>query len=232
MTAFVLVHGAFRGGWSFDPVRVELEERGHLAFAPTLTGMEGRNERRVDGRAPITLGDWVVDIARVLDVEDLTDVVLVGHSQGGIVVSAVAEQHPQRLARLVYLDAPVARPGERAVDLWGSPADPRSLPAADVWLDPQPCGDDSGLSEELRQWIDARLCATPFGPSIDVIIGREPEVDARYVFCSRTPETFPSAATRARFDSESVGYRVVDGPHDVALSDPTLVADLLIELSR
>lgn len=222
MTAFVLIHGAFRGGWSMEPVVDALGRRGHRAVAPTLRGMDGTGSP-----ATVRLADWVSDAMAAADELGGSPVVVVGHSQGGMVASAAAARHPERILELVYLDAPVARPGERGVDLSGvAPPDP--LPPADAWIPPRPLGDDCGLEAPLRDWVDARLVATPLGPSLDVIVDRPPAVRARYAFCERTPPGFPSSVTRSRFDRLGVPYRRLAAPHDVALAAPEMVVELLL----
>ena len=129
MTSFVLVHGAFRGGWAWGRVRRLLSAQGHEVFSPSLTGMGDRAHLRPE---PLGLSVWVDDVVALVVTEDLTDVVLVGHSQGGMVISAVAERLPGPLAHLVYLDAPVAQPGDRGVDLSGPLPPGVDLPGAET----------------------------------------------------------------------------------------------------
>ncbi len=102
------MHGAFRGGWSWDRVRPLLEAAGHDVHTPTLS------------ETATGLDVWVDEVAACVDSDD---VVLVGHSQGGVVVREVAMRHPQQVRHLVYLDAAVPDPGERAVDLGAGAAD-------------------------------------------------------------------------------------------------------------
>lgn len=229
MTTFLLVHGAFRGGWAFGGVRRQLHHRGHDAFAPSLRGM---GERREPPGTEVRLADWVDELAALLDAEDASDVVAVGHSQGGMVISALASRHPERLAGLVYLDAPVARPGDRGVDLLGGPRLANDqLPPASTWLEPTPIDADAGLPADLTAWVNRRLCATPLGPSLDVVLDEPSVLPARYAFCSATPLGYPSTVTRARFDAGGTPYRLLDAPHDVAIAQPELVAALLEEFA-
>jgi pimeloyl-ACP methyl ester carboxylesterase len=100
--AFVLVHGAWHGGWCWKKVAPLLRAAGHDVFTPTLTGL---GERVHLLASEIDLATHVDDVLGVLEYEDLTNVVLVGHSYGGMVISGVAERAGSRLARLVYLDA-------------------------------------------------------------------------------------------------------------------------------
>src|SRR4051812_23108269 len=115
MTTFVLVHGSRHGGWSWKRVAPLLRAAGHDVFTPTLTGVG----ERVHLAAPeVDLHLHVTDVANVLAFEDLTDVVLVGHSYAGMVITGVAEVASERLRQLVYLDALVPEAGQSAFDVW------------------------------------------------------------------------------------------------------------------
>lgn len=227
--SFVLVHGAFRGGWAWTRVRALLQAEGHDVHTPSLTGMGDRAHLRP---SPLGLDVWVDDVASLLVTHDLTDVVLAGHSQGAIVLAALAARSVvgERIRHVVYLDAPVPQPGERGVDLNGPLPGDVTLPEPDVWLAPSPLDGSCGLDADDIDWVNARLCHTPVGPSLDVIVPLDaPPVDipATYVFCDRTPAHFPSVATRRRFDESGVAYLSWDAPHDVALTDPARVVELL-----
>ncbi len=111
MATFVLIHGAFRGGWSFQFVQERLQAQGHTVFAPSLTGAGDRGHLIASVQG---LDTWTQDITRLLESEDLKAVILVGHSMGGFVATAVSEGAAERIAHLVFLDAPVPRPGETA----------------------------------------------------------------------------------------------------------------------
>ncbi|QCH24274.1 alpha/beta fold hydrolase [Mycobacteroides salmoniphilum] len=114
MTTYVLVHGAFHGGWCWDRLTPILEAAGHEVYAPSLTGL---GDRAAELGPEVGLDAHVSDIAGLIADEDLTDVVLVGHSYAGIVITAVADQIPSRIALLVYLDTFVAHDGEAVADI-------------------------------------------------------------------------------------------------------------------
>ena len=111
MAAFVLVHGAWHGGWCWRFVRPLLG--GHEVFTPSLTGL---GDRRHLARLDIDLDTHVEDVVSILEMEDLKDVVLVGHSYGGMVITGVADRAHARIRRLVYLDAFVPESGKCALD--------------------------------------------------------------------------------------------------------------------
>lgn len=233
MATFVLIHGAFRGGWAWQRVRRLLQAEGHEVFAPSLTGA-GERAHLCD--AAITLETWINDVVALLEAEDLRDVILVGHSQGGVVIAAASERCAARLAHLVYLDAPVPNDGQAAVDLL--PAEVRAhfgnAPRA-AMLPPSPLQTDGEFSAAEVQWINARLTAQVTAPSYEPVRLSNAAALAlprTYVFCARTPDFFPSSFTRRRFDAEGVPYRLLDAGHDVMLSQPALVAALLGELVK
>jgi pimeloyl-ACP methyl ester carboxylesterase len=113
---FVLVHGAYAGGWAWRKVIPLLASAGHAVYATTATGM-GDRVHLAD--PAINLDTYITDVVNVLEYEDLSDVTLVGHSFGGFIISGVAERVPERLAQLVYLDAIVPKDGQTNYQFWG-----------------------------------------------------------------------------------------------------------------
>jgi pimeloyl-ACP methyl ester carboxylesterase len=113
MANFVLVHGAWIGGWYWRPIAQKLRAAGHEAYAPTLTGL---GERIHLMNPSINLDTHVTDVVNVIKEEGLSDVVLVGHSYGGMVVTGVADALPDKITSLVYLDAFVPKNGEALVN--------------------------------------------------------------------------------------------------------------------
>src|SRR3954452_7009581 len=114
MTAFVLIHGSYQGGWIWQRVATRLRAMGHAVYAPT---MEGCGERRHQLRPGIDTSTYVAEIADLLFYEDLRDVVLVGTSSGGMVVCGAAEAMRHRVGRLVLVVALALFNGERARDI-------------------------------------------------------------------------------------------------------------------
>jgi pimeloyl-ACP methyl ester carboxylesterase len=112
---FVLVHGAWCGGWWMSRLARALRRRGAEVFAPTLTGL---GEREHLASPEVGLNTHIQDILAVLHYEDLRDVVLVGHSYGGAVATGVADRARDRIRRLIYFDAFVLRDGQSLADLW------------------------------------------------------------------------------------------------------------------
>jgi pimeloyl-ACP methyl ester carboxylesterase len=116
---FLFVHGAWDGGWDYAKVDSLLSAGGDMVYRPTLTGL---GERVHLSNANINLSTYIADIMNVIKFENLHNVILVGHSYGGMVISGVAEQMPERISQLIYLDAMVPNDGESAQavcgDIW------------------------------------------------------------------------------------------------------------------
>src|SRR5437868_5599919 len=113
-STFVLVHGSWHGGWCWRRVADRLEKRGHKVFAPTLTGLG----ERVHLLTPkVDLDTHITDVVNLIKFEDLYDVVLVGHSYAGCVISGVAEQMLPAISSIVFIDAFLPGNGERMLDL-------------------------------------------------------------------------------------------------------------------
>ena len=113
MTDYVLVHGAWHGSWCWKRVRQLLTAKGHQVFTPTLTGL---GERVNLLSRDVSLDTHIADVVNLLLWEDLRDIVLVGHSYGGIVVRHVADQMPDRVRSLVSLDAFIPEDGKSVLD--------------------------------------------------------------------------------------------------------------------
>jgi pimeloyl-ACP methyl ester carboxylesterase len=118
-TTYVIVHGAWGGSWAFKKVDSLLRAQGHVVYRPSLTG---QGERVHLATPDVNLSTHIQDVVNTILFEKLTDVVLVGHSYGGMVVTGVADRVPDRIRRLVYLDAFVPEDGESAFSAQGTPA--------------------------------------------------------------------------------------------------------------
>ena len=114
-TVFVLVHGAWAGGWCYGRVADILRERGFRAFTPTLTGLGERSH--LAGLFPITCSTHIQDIVNVMLWEDLRRVVLCGHSYGGVVIAGVADAMRDRISALVYVDAIIPESGKTVLGM-------------------------------------------------------------------------------------------------------------------
>ena len=128
MTTFVLVHGGGHGGWCWQRVARELRTAGHDVHTPTFTGFGERHHLAAE-----SFGTFVTDVANVLEFEDLTDVVLVGHSMGGTIIPRVAERVPERIGTVVWLAAVVTHDGVGPIEYAASGLLGLLLVALAVW---------------------------------------------------------------------------------------------------
>ena len=113
----VIVHGAWGGAWAFRKVDAMLREKGYNVYRPQLTGL---GERVHLSRADIGLSTHIEDVVNTILFEDLHDIILVGHSYGGMVITGVADRVPDRIKRLVYIDALVPADGESVMTIFGN----------------------------------------------------------------------------------------------------------------
>jgi pimeloyl-ACP methyl ester carboxylesterase len=114
MATFVLVHGAWHGSWCWKRVRKTLQAEGHDVFTPTLTGIAERSHLI---SPQVTLDTHIADVVNLIRWEELTDVVLCGHSYGGCVITGAADRVAERLKALVYLDAFILGDGQALHDV-------------------------------------------------------------------------------------------------------------------
>jgi pimeloyl-ACP methyl ester carboxylesterase len=231
MTTFVLVHGAFRGGWSWIRVRRILEARGHQVWTPSLTGAGDRY--RPGDHTRIHLADWADDIAGLLHYNDLDHAVLVGHSQGGAVIEAAAQLAAPRIGRLCHLDAAVPLPGRSLIESTRrGTADAFGLPAPDAWLPPVSPLPSETMDAPTAAWITERLTPSPAGPAFDrleLTDRRAVSLPRAYAFCTRTPPAYPSTANRLRLDDRRIPYTWLDADHDAPLTSPAAVTHWLTD---
>ena len=161
MANFVLVHGAWIGGWYWRPIAQKLRAAGHEAYAPTLTGL---GERIHLMNPSINLDTHVTDVANIIKEEGLSDVVLVGHSYGGMVVTGVADALPSKIKSLVYLDAFVPKNGDALVN-FVPPGSPPPYSRANIrWRPCRPAFLAPVRRLRLRSTRARRRCRSPASP--------------------------------------------------------------------
>lgn len=196
-STFVLVHGAWHGGWCWRDVATRLRALGARVFTPTLTGLGERRHLREAYRG---LQTFITDITAVVETEELRDIVLVGHSFGGMVITGVADRMPQRVRRLVYLDAFVPNDGDSVITCApGADADSisrlrRALEAQAVdgeWIAPPP-PELVGLhlaTEDARDWDLRNMSDQPFSSFAEPLplANGRPSIPSTYVVCDNPP---------------------------------------------
>jgi pimeloyl-ACP methyl ester carboxylesterase len=236
MSTYLLVHGAWHGGWCWRRVAEILKSHGHNVFAPTLTGL---GERAHLIRPKIDLELHVQDILGVLHYEDLQAVILVGHSYGGMVITGVAERATDRMHHLIYLDAQVPRNNQSLASL----AEPlqvenilrRARTYGDGWRVPPLPVDKLGLTDpsDIR-WVQSKLTDQPlktlFQP-LQLVTGTEEAIPRTYIYCTNPPlGFFEKFAKQAQ--SEGWPYFELQTGHDAMITRPQELADLLLKAAE
>ena len=227
MATYVLVHGAYQGGWIWQPVATRLRAAGHLVYAPTLDGCA---ERHHLVRRGITVATHGQEIAQLMFYEDLRDVVLVGTSAGGMVIENAAERVRDRIARLAFVDALALDAGERVGDIVKRAA---ANEITEITTGPTRADAENrmfaGLEPDMRAWALARYTPHPVaaleGP---MELGNfwQQQWRATVIRCLRAtnpPETH-QRRTAERLNAE---YHELDTGHYPMLSEPEKLTQLL-----
>ncbi len=228
MATYVLVHGAYQGGWIWKPVATRLRAAGHQVYAPSLDGCADRHHVIRPG---ITIGTHAREIAQLLFYDDLRDVVLVGTSAGGMVICRAAELARERLTRLVFVDALALLPGERVEDIV-SRRGARETTA--VATGPTRADAEarlfSDLDADLRAWALARYTLHPLaaaeGP-MEPTSFWEQAWPATVIRCRRSVNP-PEAHQRRTAERLKATWHELDTGHYPMLSQPEELTRLLI----
>jgi pimeloyl-ACP methyl ester carboxylesterase len=232
---FVLVHGGWCGGWWMSRLARALRSRGAEVATPTLTGL---GEREHLATEQVGLNTHVQDILAVLHYEDLNDVVLVGHSYGGAVVTAVADRARNRIRRLIYLDAFVPRDGQSVGDIcppgMAEYLTELAQKTGDGWKVPSPFTmDQFGVTDPADiAWNERGLVKQPLKTLIEpVTLQAEPlPFPVSYIRCSeRSMGLFDQFAARAQGDGWD--YHEVPWTHAAPAVAPDDCAELLIKIA-
>jgi pimeloyl-ACP methyl ester carboxylesterase len=230
---FVLVHGAWHGGWCWRRVADLLERQGHKVFTPTLTGLGERSHLL---RAGINVSTHVADVVNLLKWEGLSDVVLGGHSYGGLVVSGVAEKSASAIASIVFLDAFVPENGDSMADLT-SQAVRDTLKIASERGDlgvPARSAAAFLVNERDQAWVDSLCVPQPIGTMTEkmTLTGARERISKKsYIRAVAYPNPgFDVAYARVKADKSWRTYEVPCG-HDVMVDMPEQLAEILLEVA-
>ncbi|WP_224362980.1 alpha/beta hydrolase [Hyalangium versicolor] len=213
---YVLVHGAFHGGWSWQKVAEKLRAGDAQVYTPTLTGL---GERAHLARPDVGLSTHVQDIVSLIQMEDLHDVILVGHSYAGMVITGVAAAIPSRIKKLVYLDAVIPEPGQSFFGMIGFPA-----PPPEVTMLPSFPPEDFGLTEDDDiAYVGARLRPQPTATFEEPLVfswSTLSKIPKAYIRCTGewfSRETFKAFAAKAR--AWHWDYDEIDSGHDAMVTE-------------
>jgi pimeloyl-ACP methyl ester carboxylesterase len=230
--SFVLVHGAWLGGWCWKRVRPLLQAAGHTVFTPTLTGLGERSHLL---NQEIDLSTHIKDVVGVLEYEDLSDVTLVGHSYAGLIISEVAERASNRLSHLIYLDAILPEDGDSFMDLYPN------KPHLQNWAESKGEGwrlpfeglmpwQALGISnQDDIAWMSHRMKDQPFKAftqKVSLSTGAAKKLHRTYIQTGQAPFVTQSVA-RAKEQSVEV-YQVLSAGHVSMITEPENLIQLLV----
>lgn len=226
MTTFVLIHGAYQGGWIWKPVAEHLRAKGHLVLTPTLDGCA---ERKGQLRAGINTETHAAEVADLLFYQDLTDVVLAGTSTGGMVMARVAELARARVARVVFADALALLDGEALPDIVKRPT------AVNTELGTGPSRQDFetrlfvDLAPEMRTWALERCTPHPIAAMqapVRLNSFWNQTWNASVIWCKRSTNP-PLAHQRRTADRLKGRWHELDTGHYPMLTEPEALARLI-----
>jgi pimeloyl-ACP methyl ester carboxylesterase len=236
MARYVLVHGGGHGGWCYQPVARIMRAQGHEVYTPTLTGL-GEREHLLS--SSVDLETHITDVAKLLQFEDLEDVILVGHSYGGMVISGVADRATQRIGNLVFLDAAMPQNGQSLVDHAGpfmAAARSRSRVVNGIELVLFP-GEDPmnffGVKDpEQIAWMKPKLTPHPWKCFEQKLVLKNEaamrKLPQSVIVCSSHMNDQARAALKALSNGR---FWEIDTGHDLMITEPAAVAGMLSQLA-
>jgi pimeloyl-ACP methyl ester carboxylesterase len=228
MTTFVLIHGAYQGGWIWQRISQRLRSSGHTVYAPSL---DGCGERKGAMRAGITTETHGQEIAELLHYEDVKDAVLVGTSSGGMVMAAAAERARDRVGRVVFADALALFDGEKIRDIVTRPASINT----ELALGPSREDAEGRLFADLdpatRKWAAERITLHPtavFHQPVKLAKFWDQPWKASVLYCSKAPNPGEPHIRRS-CDRLKGRYHVIDTGHYPMLSTPDELTKIIVE---
>jgi pimeloyl-ACP methyl ester carboxylesterase len=232
MPTLVLVHGAWHGGWCWARTTPFLEEAGVTVTTPTLTGL---GERAHLISRSVDLQTHVEDIINHIETNELSNVVLVGHSYTGFPATIAASARPDLISHLILLDAYYPASGETILDHLGPEMSKDLVAQAEAdpaWNMPPLPAEAFGLSGGDAAWVNSHLTDHPYSTHVSVAeVDRDRLPSRTYVVCTNSPINAVFQRARDNVLSDQA-FRVVevDAGHDLMVDQPKLTADLLISL--
>lgn len=234
MSVFVLLHGAWHGGWVWQRVTPLLRAAGHEVHAPTLTGVSDRAHLL---SPQVGLATHIEDVVALIEAHDAQDVVLVGHSYAGQVVTGVADRIPDRLAKRIHLDGFVGDDGEAAIDLLpdhiaGHYRESVAGPGFG-WLIPVRSLSVLGVVDRADlDWLEPRLTPHPWLTYTQPLrlTGKADRVPGVFVACTDWMRVFTPHSERAAARGWPV-HEIATG-HEAMVTAPGKLADLLIRIAE
>jgi pimeloyl-ACP methyl ester carboxylesterase len=231
---FVLVHGAFHGGWCWSLVANILRAAGHTVLTPTMTGLGERSHLLTP---EVNLSTHIQDIVNVMAWENLRDVVLVGHSYGGAVITGVADRVADRIGSIVYLDAVIPKNGQSTLDV--QPPERRQwmidkAASGNGWTQPANSAEFYGVTDKADQaWVDSKCTPQPFATitqKLSLTAAPAAQIAKRlYILCTNPPLPYMlQFYDEAMADKGWIALEMETG-HDAMVTEPKALSRILLE---
>jgi pimeloyl-ACP methyl ester carboxylesterase len=231
-TTIVLVHGAWGGSWAWKPVARELRQRGFEVYAPNLSGVGARHHIPPE---IVDLDIHIEDVAALLRFEELDNVLLVGHSYGGMVITGAADREIDRIKGMIYLDAFLPESGQSLWDVMGAEGAEKQRLAAQNY--------DGGRSlppNFLYRERDRGAQSEPVYTAHPIKTVSQPWISVRtietwparhYIACTQTPMPFFRMAAERVRTLPGWSEEEVDAAHDVLLTHVHLITEKITEFA-
>jgi pimeloyl-ACP methyl ester carboxylesterase len=232
MATYVLVHGAWHGAWCWRRVATMLRAKRHDVYTPTLAGVCERSHLL---HPDIDLETHIMDVVNEIKWQELSDVVLVGHSYGGMVISGVAERAEKAIASFVMLDAFHSDDGQSLIDMQPPPAREAFLAAeakGETVMAPR-TAKMFNVNEKDAAWVDKMCTPHPikcFTQKLTLTGARERIAKKSYIRAASFPSVY---FDKSREKAKAEGWRIYDVPcgHDVMVDMPERLTEILIEVA-
>jgi pimeloyl-ACP methyl ester carboxylesterase len=233
MAVYVLVHGAWHGGWCWRRVATLLRAAGHEAYTPTLTGLGERAHLR---SCEIDLNTHVQDVIGLVEGEDLHNVILVGHSLGGVKILQVADRIPSRLRHLVNIDGMIPTNGRSIKDMipgvWKASRERAEQSGDPDWV-PPPDDWGFGVAGADLDWLRSKLTADPiksWETPFSLTNQAASQIPRTFIHCTQGQSQEEIASEEASCLEHGWAYRPLAAAHDAMVTDPAELTGMLVKM--
>lgn len=235
---YVLAHGSWHGGWCWRPVADRLRAAGHRVFTPSYTGMGDRVHLISKS---ITIDTFIEDLVNVIESEELEDVILVGHSFGGVPITGVADRIPERLAHLVYFDSILLENGQDSFSNYPKEEAEARIAAAAEQTDglavpvPSPLPPVWGIEQGTPEydWAVRQLTPHPLGSYTSPLTLNNPignGLPATYIHCTEPSHPVLESSRELAKTQKGWNWVEIEAPHEAHITHPDLLTGVLLKV--
>jgi pimeloyl-ACP methyl ester carboxylesterase len=235
MITFLLIHGMWHGGWCWERLMPLLRAAGHVVYAPTLAGLGERAQLKNND---IDLNTHIQEIVNVCEVNDLWEVILVGHSLSGFMAPVVADRIPERIAHIVNLDGIIPEYGKAFKDMmpdYWIDFKNRALTSGNEWWAPPVLEWTFGVSGADLEWMQSKLTPHPLKTWTTVVNLSNPAAQSlprTFILCTDGYSEDEIEQEKTKFTQAGYSYRSLPTGHDAMITMPNALANILLELAK